>query len=397
MCSCPKAASSASTLSLALRGRSTTGPTVASKTARSVPGPSVLWSMRPSRTTPTRPPGKEPRRPAACLAHRCARAPPHLDATRSPGGARVHRPAVQRRGRRRPDVRARAAGRGGRRPARDGASRPGSRRWSLPRPSRDRGAMRGIGRLRRPRRRRFRSASTSRARSSPPSAAAHTIPSHLAPPSVDLVAAEGWAADGRRGARDAGARAARRPRRGADARRPGRDRGRGPLVRHRGPGRGGRRRRRDLRDAPLQRHGAAPPPRARPGRRGAHRRAGAGRARSPTGSTSHPVVVSARGGALGDRLSLVTDAVAALGAGLGTGRLGSLGVEVAAADRGPPRRRHAGGQHAGARPGGPQPGGVRRGSTSRPRSRPRPPPRPRCSAWPTAASWRRARSPTSCC
>jgi N-acetylglucosamine-6-phosphate deacetylase len=45
-----------------------------------------------------------------------------------------------------------------------------------------------------------------------------------------------------------------------------------------------------------------------------------------------PVVARLAVGALGDRLSLVTDAVAALGAGPGAGNLGSRGVEVAAAD-----------------------------------------------------------------
>ena len=45
-----------------------------------------------------------------------------------------------------------------------------------------------------------------------------------------------------------------------------------------------------------------------------------------------PVVARLAARALGDRLSLVTDAVAALGAGPGAGTLGSLGVEVAAAD-----------------------------------------------------------------
>jgi N-acetylglucosamine-6-phosphate deacetylase len=45
-----------------------------------------------------------------------------------------------------------------------------------------------------------------------------------------------------------------------------------------------------------------------------------------------PVVARLAARALGDRLSLVTDAVAALGAGPGAGTLGSLGIEVAAAD-----------------------------------------------------------------
>jgi N-acetylglucosamine-6-phosphate deacetylase len=45
-----------------------------------------------------------------------------------------------------------------------------------------------------------------------------------------------------------------------------------------------------------------------------------------------PLVAGLAARALGDRLSLVTDAVAALGAGPGAGNLGSLGVEVAAAD-----------------------------------------------------------------
>ena len=45
-----------------------------------------------------------------------------------------------------------------------------------------------------------------------------------------------------------------------------------------------------------------------------------------------PLVARLAIGALGERLSLVTDAVAALGAGPGAGNLGSLGVEVAAAD-----------------------------------------------------------------
>jgi N-acetylglucosamine-6-phosphate deacetylase len=45
-----------------------------------------------------------------------------------------------------------------------------------------------------------------------------------------------------------------------------------------------------------------------------------------------PLVARLAARALGDRLSLVTDAVAALGAGPGAGNLGSLGVEVADAD-----------------------------------------------------------------